>query len=190
MIRSSAPSLPDFLLTLRLAQNFSMRDLLQYRDFKLGQYRDLLIAELLSTVCHHVLALLMKKPLSTTSQCFANLFLTALLLVSLSVSSGAGLRDANQVSPGSGQAEPTSIRSAENLFRAHALTSFQSQRIASETAKQKRAKHPLPHQGPLPRKFAAQNTTVRRHLVAGNRSVYYLSFRFSCPLGRAPPPSA
>ena len=82
-----------------------------------------------------------------------------------------------------------SFRSADVLYRNHALTTFPGQRVAGDISKQNRLKHSESDPGLAPREAGAPSI-IRQRLVVTDRTVLYLSFRLSRPGGRAPPASA
>jgi hypothetical protein len=130
----------------------------------------------------------MKKSVSTTSPCFESLFLAFVLLVSIFLSSTAGL--SNRVNRISAAPAPASVQSAPTLFRTYALGSFQGQRTAGDTSKQNRVAHRVTHSGLVSARFWSLNGTLGLHLVGDNASVFNSIFRHSRTRGRAPPLSA
>jgi len=115
-------------------------------------------------------------------------FLNSLILVSLLICSGAASSALNQ-----GHAEkqpgPSSVQAAPFVFRSYPLTGSQGPRTAGVNSKQNRVKHPLIPTGIAPGKIGAPNIAWGRHVFAQNEDLFYLSPRFSQPIGRGPPAS-
>jgi len=133
-----------------------------------------------------MLAFLMKRYMSFTTCRRLESLLTSFLLGGLLFSSSATVGARNLTSRIERESGPTSIRPAATLFRNYALTTIPGQRTAGNTSKQNRVKHPVTHGGPAPRESGAPATVVHQLLIT-DRSILYLSFRVSCPGGRAPP---
>jgi hypothetical protein len=131
----------------------------------------------------------MKKVRPTDRHRLENLLLTSFLLVSVFFSLSGGLGARTRVSQTEGEPGPNSIRSPSVLSRTDALTTFKSRRTASDKSKQNRVKNPLRALDLVPGEFGARSATFRQRLVDDSQSVFYLTVRYSRPIGRAPPPS-
>ena len=140
--------------------------------------RDSVATDLAALSCYHACVLLLKK-----------IFLTSFLLAGLIVCPSAALCGFSQ-----GQSErhsgPPFVRSTASLSRNYALTSFQSQRTASDSSRQNRIKHPVIPAGLVPGKLGAPNAATCRPLIVRDEHSLYFSAGFSRPVVRGPPPSA